>query len=119
MTVCAIRHEVDGYGRKSTSMWFCCPGCDDVHQIPIKAEAGITWDFDPATVTVSPSIACDYGPLGYGGQPRRCHSFIRSGRIEYLTDCTHALAGQTVELPPIPDGHWLMQDDTKEDPNVR
>ena len=29
----------------------------------------------------------------------RCHSFVREGRIEFLSDCTHALAGQTVELP--------------------
>lgn len=30
-----------------------------------------------------------------------CHSFVRAGRIEFLSDCTHALAGQTVELPEI------------------
>jgi len=28
-----------------------------------------------------------------------CHSFVREGRIEFLSDCTHALKGQTVELP--------------------
>jgi len=30
-----------------------------------------------------------------------CHSFVRDGRIEFLSDCTHAFAGQTVELPEI------------------
>ena len=30
-----------------------------------------------------------------------CHSFVRDGRIEFLSDCTHALAGQTVDLPEI------------------
>jgi hypothetical protein len=30
-----------------------------------------------------------------------CHSFVRNGRIEFLHDCTHALAGQTVDLPDI------------------
>lgn len=30
-----------------------------------------------------------------------CHSFVRNGRIEFLGDCTHALAGQTVDLPDI------------------
>lgn len=30
--------------------------------------------------------------------PHVCHSFVRDGRIEFLSDCTHALAGQTVEL---------------------
>ncbi|KFE50155.1 DUF6527 family protein [Pseudomonas syringae] len=28
-----------------------------------------------------------------------CHSFVTDGRIQYLGDCTHALAGQTVVLP--------------------
>jgi len=35
-----------------------------------------------------------------------CHSFIRAGRWEFLSDCAHELAGQTVPLPPIPDW-WL------------
>ncbi|WP_366931121.1 hypothetical protein [Microbacterium sp.] len=31
----------------------------------------------------------------------RCHSFVRDGRIEYLTDCTHPLAGGQVDLPEL------------------
>ena len=30
----------------------------------------------------------------------RCHSFVRQGRIEFLKDCDHDLAGQTVKLEP-------------------
>lgn len=30
-----------------------------------------------------------------------CHSFVTDGRIQFLGDCTHALAGQTVELADI------------------
>lgn len=30
-----------------------------------------------------------------------CHSFVRDGMIQFLTDCTHKLAGQTVELPDV------------------
>lgn len=29
-----------------------------------------------------------------------CHSFVRDGSIQFLTDCTHAMAGQTVPLEP-------------------
>ncbi|WP_244622606.1 DUF6527 family protein [Microvirga brassicacearum] len=29
-----------------------------------------------------------------------CHSFVTDGKIQFLDDCTHALAGQTVPLPP-------------------
>ena len=28
-----------------------------------------------------------------------CHSFITDGKIQFLPDSTHALSGQTVELP--------------------
>jgi len=44
--------------------------------------------------TFAPSLLCN------GHDPAlRCHSFVRDGRIEFLPDCQHALAGQTVELP--------------------
>jgi len=32
-----------------------------------------------------------------------CHSFVTDGRIQFLGDCTHNLAGQTVDLPEITD----------------
>lgn len=32
-----------------------------------------------------------------------CHSFVTGGRIEFLKDCTHKLAGQTVDLPDFND----------------
>lgn len=31
-----------------------------------------------------------------------CHSFVNDGRIQFLADCTHALAGQTVDIPAWP-----------------
>jgi hypothetical protein len=31
--------------------------------------------------------------------PQVCHSFVRDGQIQFLSDCTHKLAGQTVEIP--------------------
>lgn len=31
--------------------------------------------------------------------PTRCHSYVTDGKIEFLSDCTHAMAGQTVEIP--------------------
>jgi hypothetical protein len=30
--------------------------------------------------------------------PTMCHSFVVDGRIEYLSDCTHEMAGMTVDL---------------------
>lgn len=31
-----------------------------------------------------------------------CHSFVRDGMIQFLSDCTHPLAGQTVPMPDWP-----------------
>ena len=30
-----------------------------------------------------------------------CHSFVIDGKIQYLNDCTHAMAGQSIELEDI------------------
>jgi hypothetical protein len=37
-----------------------------------------------------------------------CHSFLRNGRWEFLGDSQHALAGQTVDMVPLPD--WLVRE---------
>lgn len=36
-------------------------------------------------------------------QDEVCHSFVRNGVIEFLSDCTHALKGQHVPLPDWPE----------------
>jgi hypothetical protein len=35
----------------------------------------------------------------FDSKPSICHSFVTDGRIQFLNDCTHSLAGQTVDLP--------------------
>jgi hypothetical protein len=96
----------------SAGLTFWCPGCDGWHQVWTKtARPGGGWGFNGDLVrpTFSPSVLVTYdGPdadgkdTGFGGgPPSRCHSFVRNGRIEFLPDCSHALANQTVELPEI------------------
>ena len=72
---------------------FSCPGCGTPHAF------NDTWDVSgwPDSPTVSPSLLVTYPPESGIGD--RCHSLIRGGRIEFLSDCSHALAGQTVDLP--------------------
>ena len=102
MRIKHVKHD-DGrhYGYR-----FECPGCDSPHVIPTKpTERG--WDFngDEERPTFAPSILVHpHGILhhdGSVGQSPLCHSFVRNGRIEYLGDCTHSLAGQTVDLPEV------------------
>jgi hypothetical protein len=49
------------------------------------------WNGDTEKPTISPSILSD-------NQQVRCHSFVREGKIEFLNDCTHEHAGQTLDL---------------------
>lgn len=66
----------------------------------ISGAARWTFNGDFDKPTFSPSL--NTWITGTNGEVRsRCHSFIRDGRIQFLGDCTHALAGQTVDLPEI------------------
>jgi len=69
-----------------------CPGCGDPHVLT----TGWTFNGSYDRPTFSPSLLVTK-PNG----PERCHSFITDGQIRYLSDCTHAMAGQTVDLPEI------------------
>jgi hypothetical protein len=87
---------------------FRCPGCDDNHQIGVGAwtfngdldrptftpsvlVGGVQWDADSGFHKPNHAVA--------PGESIVCHSFITDGRIQFLGDCTHVLAGQTVDLP--------------------
>jgi hypothetical protein len=83
---------------------FWCPGCDGAHQVSVGEGSGPRWRYNgnPEAPTFTPSINVTYnGPdAGVDGAPPAvCHSFVTDGRIQFLDDCTHALAGQTVEIP--------------------
>ena len=85
---------------------FMCPGCREMHQVRVQGEGGPTWTWNGShdAPTFTPSILVTYnGPdAGIDGAPPAvCHSFVTDGRIQFLGDCTHAMAGQTVELPEV------------------
>lgn len=71
---------------------FDCPGCRYAHAFEVPRW---TWNGSLDKPTFSPSLIV--GP----DSAARCHSFVREGRIEFLSDCHHALAGQTVDLPEV------------------
>ena len=82
-----------------------CPACQCGH----KFDKG-RWTFngDTEKPTFSPSMLIRVGPMPTvpagrpdAGKIRVCHSFVREGRIEFLSDCTHPLAGQTLDLPDV------------------
>jgi hypothetical protein len=82
-----------------------CPGCDAPHQCDDR------WSFNgdherPTFGPVPPAPNCSVLVTTYHfeGEARvddRCHSHVTDGRVTYTEapDTTHALAGQTVEIP--------------------
>lgn len=82
------------------SLWFFCPGCEMYHRIQHGAGAGPrwTWNGNAEKPTFSPSILVRFS-WGSPSVDKVCHSFVTDGRIQFLGDCTHALAGQTIDLP--------------------
>lgn len=89
---------------------FICPGCAEPHTID---ETIWTFDGNLERPTLAPSVKVT-GSRFIGGPESDptdkalwpafvCHSFVRGGRIQFLADSTHALAGKTVDLPDIED----------------
>lgn len=85
---------------------FFCPGCDQSHVIRTEGPGRWSWNGSLDRPTFAPSVLTwiDPDPQAQPGRYRdgfRCHSFVTDGRIRFLDDCTHALVGQTVDLPEI------------------
>jgi len=116
----AVARQWTGDGR--TGLHFWCPGCNEPHQVT-TSPSGWVWNGNLEKPTLTPSVLVQSGHYAGGAAAERghcycnfeertgqktsfkcsvCHSFVTDGRIQFLTDCTHALAGQTVDLPPWP-----------------
>lgn len=80
------------HNTKNNDLVFHCPGCDEIHVVDQR------WAFnnDMDKPTISPSLLVRY-PID--GVDRICHSFIKDGAIQFLSDCTHKMAGTTVDIP--------------------
>jgi hypothetical protein len=106
---------------------FQCPGCGDIHAAWTQphGQGGAVWQwngsmdkptFSPSLLITSGHHIASHKPGGscwctwnatHPDQPApftcyRCHSFIKDGQIQFLGDCTHAMAGKTVEIPEWP-----------------
>lgn len=102
---------------------FFCPGCKSFHTLNVSGESRPGWGFNGniEKPTFTPSVLVKSGHYASGHKPGDecwctyyaehpdedrdgfecgiCHSFVTDGRIQFLGDCTHELAGQTVDLP--------------------
>lgn len=71
-------------------------------QKPFSNGAKWTFDGNVNAPTFTPSMNAAVGPFP-DGHVERCHYFLRAGVIDYLPDCTHAMKGQKVPLPDLPE----------------
>jgi len=97
------KEQHDGENVKQKfSYLFHCPGCGLLHSINTIPNIGMPcWTFngDVDNPTISPSLRVRW-EYGEKGRPEKCcHSFIKDGKIQFLSDCTHELKNQTVEIP--------------------
>lgn len=110
---------------------FRCPGCGENHGVYIEpaadGRARPVWGFNGNgdAPTFTPSVLVRTGHYVPGYEDKKscwctynaenpddpdpfhctvCHSFVTDGCIQFLNDCTHALAGQTVDLPDFDEG---------------
>lgn len=114
--VVAEIHEIQNGAEHYRALAIWCPGCglDDgpgLHMIPVESHSGPWWQWngDLVNVTLEPSVKTEWAnpelPMVHE-HPRGqfvCHSFLRDGQWQFLADSTHALAGQTVPMTPLPD----------------
>lgn len=86
---------------------FYCPGCKDYHGVSTNLDLrGPHWRFDGnlERPTFSPSVRVRGGWVYHDDGDATfdpsffCHFFVQHGRIEYLSDCTHALATSVVDM---------------------
>lgn len=96
-----LRNVQDG------GLMFWCPGCGCAHMIKTGDGNGPRWNWngDAERPTFSPSILVTYQANPDADEDhkewrseRRCHSYVTDGRIQFLSDSTHALAGKTVDM---------------------
>ncbi len=98
-----IRH-IDDHGKAYDSLAFICPGCFEMmdgaglHMLPVNTtekSPAWTWDGSLEFPTLTPSILTRIGD-------KVCHSYLTAGKLIYLDDCNHSLAGKHVRLPNLP-----------------
>jgi len=72
--------------------WFC-PGCLCGHSAWVSGSYTPKWSFngDYDKPTLSPSVLYNRGG-------KVCHCYIHDGKIQFLSDSTHMLAGKTVPM---------------------
>lgn len=103
---------------------YWCQGCEETHHVIVEGDRQPKWGYNgnPDRPTFSPSVLYQQdmwvppvtmqnieqwraNPWEQHQERRVCHTFITDGMVQFLGDCTHKLAGQTLPLPELPE--WM------------
>ena len=88
--------------KDATHVWLNMPGPIPYRLIPVilkgsrKGTHCWSWNGDTEKPTLRPSIRSRDGV-------HTCHTWVNDGEAQFLTDCTHELAGQTLDLLDVDD----------------
>lgn len=102
---------VDDHSVTYDCLAFVCPGCTELdggtglHMLAVntdKHQPSWTWDGDLEKPSLNPSIKTGEGTS------KICHSYLTEGKFQFLSDCTHSLKNQFIDLPDLPE--WFIKD---------
>jgi hypothetical protein len=97
---------------------YYCQGCENNHTIKTTGAGAWGWNGDVDMPVFTPSVLVTYPAVPDAEEEfkerraeRRCHTFVgcngaKPGEVIFLSDCTHALAGQVHPMPDLPD--WML-----------
>lgn len=104
--------ECDSKGTKLyKAVWVYCPGCEDLHRFIVerfddKTEPVWDWNDNLETPSFSPSYLAAWHD-GKIYKDQYCHSFLRDGVWDFLSDSTHKLANQKAPMVDLPE--WFTK----------
>lgn len=93
---------------EATHISFRTPGCFYFRMIPVGENEKPSWKWNKNVnkPTLSPSLLAQAGK-------DRCHSYIKDGEIQFLMDCSHEFAGQTLPLFDVDEKTHAYRDEDK------
>lgn len=99
-----IKDREESTDSKVIGYSFHCPGCEIEHKIflyPYKSQTGASWDF--VGTLKKPSVVPDIVNKRQldNGSEELCHLHLLAGKLWFLNNCTHKLAGEVIDLEDI------------------
>jgi hypothetical protein len=105
MKIQLLKQKEGGYDfvteADATHAMYQCPGCKSLHILALEGRVtkGPKWKWNGSTEspTFTPSVLSRSPRL----KVAICHHYVTDGRIQFLPDCQHQMARQTVDMEDI------------------